>query len=88
MGIADVANREVSRFTKSLSEVVVAAVRPWRNRTYVNVRAHYLAADGSIYPTAKGLTLPAEQLPDLARAVHALETALNDTTSALSVEAS
>ncbi len=76
--MSDIEDHEVFRFRKSPSEVVIAAVRPWRKHTYLNLRACYEARDGSIYPTTKGLTLPVEQLPDLVRAVHAFESALTD----------
>lgn len=73
------ADREVFRFDKSPVEVVRAVLRPYRGHLYLNLRSCVRGADDTLAWTTKGLTLRAELLPQLERAVDAFRSAIDGT---------
>jgi len=64
--------RVVHEFRKNAHERVVVSVQPHEGVTYMDLRAHTRGVDGVLRPTRKGLTLRAECIADLVRAVEAL----------------
>ncbi len=68
---------EVYRFPISRGELVIASVVPHDGKTYVDLRRHFRNAAGGVYPTDVGIRLRVETLPDLARSVDALRTAID-----------
>ncbi|MCU0611523.1 MAG: transcriptional coactivator p15/PC4 family protein [Candidatus Eisenbacteria bacterium] len=64
----------VNEFQKSATERVVAKIREFRGRQYVDIRVYYLAniSDNTYAPTKKGIMLSPELLPDLSSMVDQL----------------
>jgi hypothetical protein len=67
----------VNEFQKSATERVVAKIREFRGRRYVDIRVYYLAniSDNTYAPTKKGIMLSPDLLPDLSAMVKNLMTA-------------
>ena len=68
--------RIIHEFPKNEKEVVRATTKFYKGKKYVSIRLYFRAQgrDGW-HPTRKGLTLSTEQLPNLVKAVLALEEA-------------
>ncbi|MBN1426368.1 transcriptional coactivator p15/PC4 family protein [Candidatus Fermentibacteria bacterium] len=58
----------VNEFQKSATERVVAKIREFHGRRYVDIRVHYLAniSDNTYAPTKKGIMLSPDLLPEFA----------------------
>jgi hypothetical protein len=67
----------VKEFQKSATERIVAKIREFRGRRYVDIRVYYLAniSDNTYAPTKKGIMLSADLLPDLSAMIQDLATA-------------
>jgi len=73
----------VNEFQKSATERVVAKIREFRGRRYVDIRVYYLAniSDNTYAPTKKGIMLSPDLLPNLSTMVHDLAMACGDACS-------
>jgi hypothetical protein len=61
-------------FRKNATEVVRASISNFRGHQLADIRVYYEAPDGT-WPTKKGLALGLDLLPELRKAVDALEEA-------------
>lgn len=68
-------DKHIFTFRKNATEEVRASIRKFRDRTYVDLRvwAEKESGHAEFSPTPKGLTLSVFILPELKRAVLALE---------------
>jgi|KBSMisStaDraftv2_1062788.scaffolds.fasta_scaffold806253_1 hypothetical protein len=67
--------RAIYTFRKNSRESVCASLSRFRGRDYVDLRVFVESTSGDLVPTGKGLTLPREQVAELAAAVAALRSA-------------
>ena len=65
-------DKVITTFRKNSTEEVRATLSEFKGRQYASVRAYVEADSGEWVPTKKGLTLPVDLLPELARAVRLL----------------
>lgn len=68
------ADKPVGSITKNDRESIVVALRAFKGHRFVDVRIYATRPDGEKVPTAKGLTLKPDALPqlaDLLRTAHA-----------------
>jgi hypothetical protein len=62
----------VSRFFKNRKhDIIVVSLSSFEGRNIVNVRQHFTDKTGIDRPTAKGVAMVVQRLPDLAKAVNA-----------------
>ena len=69
---------EISKFWKNRRRdtAVVVSLNSYEGHNLINVREHFVAADGCMRPSTRGLSLVIRRLPELSRAVRrALEKA-------------
>jgi hypothetical protein len=69
---------EIGKFWKNRrrDRAIVVALNPFEGHTLIDVREHFVGADGLMKPTTRGLSLVVRRLPELSRAVRqALEKA-------------
>lgn len=69
-------NAPVYAFAKNERESVLAHLCEFRGQIYADVRLHYRKGD-QLLPSPKGIRLHHEFLPDLARAIAALQAAVD-----------
>jgi len=60
---------EVGRFTKNALETVIVSVQTWQGKQRLDVRLFYLADDGTLKPTRKGVSIAAEDCHEFANLV-------------------
>ncbi len=67
----------VAQFQKSATERIVAKIREFKGRKYIDIRVYYLASisDDTYAPTKKGITLTPDLLPHLEAMVRELNKA-------------
>ncbi|MEW5980155.1 MAG: transcriptional coactivator p15/PC4 family protein [Acidobacteriota bacterium] len=65
-------DKTVMTFQKNSQEEVQAGIQEFKGRHYASVRVYVENDAGEHIPTKKGITVPVELLPELARAVRLL----------------
>ena len=68
-------NKLVAEIQKSDIEIIRVSLTQYRNKDYFDIRLYY-REDGDWRPTKKGLTLAIGLLPELKKAIQALDKAL------------
>jgi hypothetical protein len=63
---------EVYEFERNPTEKVIVSLSVFKGRTLADLRTYYESEDGEWRPTKKGISVPAEKLPDLKEAVDKL----------------
>ncbi len=58
---------------KLTGEVIRIALNEYKDKEYIDIRTYYMADDGELKPTKKGVTIPKEQYPELKEAILGLE---------------
>ena len=62
-------DRLVARIAKNAREEIRVALRHYKGHSFIDLRVHARGADGEMVPTAKGLTVKPEALPQLRQAL-------------------
>ena len=66
----------IYKFEKNSAEEVRVSLTTYNGKDYIDIRVFYLADDGEMRPTKKGLTVSVVLLPELSTAVEKLHEAL------------
>jgi hypothetical protein len=61
------------KFPRTATEEVRAGIKEFRGKKYIDFRTYYMDKQGEWKPTKKGITLPTDFMPDLRKAVDAIE---------------
>ena len=64
--------RVLYEWAKNENEVVRATTTLWKNKRYYSVRLYFKGSDDEYHPTKRGITLGADQVADLVKAVKAI----------------
>lgn len=63
----------IHQFRKNRTEEVICTLKTWNGKTFFDIRVFYRNEQNELKPTAKGICLPIERLPDLKTMVNLIE---------------
>jgi hypothetical protein len=69
-------DKVVSSFKRNPTEEVRAGIKEFKGRRYIDLRIYYMDDQGEWKPTRKGISLATDFMPELKKAVGAIETEL------------
>ena len=69
-------DKVVSSFKRNPTEEVRAGIKEFKSRRYIDLRIYYMDDQGEWKPTRKGISLATDFMPELKKAVGAIETEL------------
>ena len=77
--MADDNEKVVAEFEKGATEIVRASIKAYKRKTNIALRIYYMdEQSGEWRPTKKGVYLPTDYMPELKRAIEALEAGLKE----------